>query len=76
MACKYLTQRRRQAPPEIGGGAFPSGYTEPACALGRDKHWVIGGNALNCEQTPSQGPCWLWVEQRGNTPDIQFQRGR
>jgi len=72
MTCKYLTTTTKIIPggSEVGGSLTPQGITVPACKLSRKP--VITFWASKCKETDHDGPCWYWIEEHGNMPDLEF----
>jgi len=69
MACKHLITVTAIIPggSEVGGPITPQGIPMPACKLRRNPDWLA-----KCGETPTNGPCWLWVEKYGDLPDRAF----
>ena len=72
MACKYLSTTTKFIPggSENGGSFTPQGVSIPVCKLGREPD-IIGGMS-NCQETPTSGPRWFWVENHGDAKDLEF----
>lgn len=72
MTCKHLktTIEVVSGGQEVGGSPFPQGIKQPICELGRQP--TITFWAKRCKKTPKQGPCWWWVDQQGEKPDLKF----
>jgi len=72
MTCIFLTKRQKVMPPEIGGSLTPNVILVDGCELGRDPGQI--GWITNCENTPTNGPCWYWVDEHGtDIPDRGFE---
>ena len=74
MACKYFTTTIKVAPggSQVGGPITPQGITVPICRLGRKPDTV--GWPSQCDETPTNGPCWYWIEEHGSAPDLKFAK--
>lgn len=74
MACKYLNDTTViiAGGAEVGGPITPQGMSLPVCQLGRRPD--IRGWAKKCDETLPVGPCWFWVEERGDMADAAFQK--
>ncbi len=71
MSCRCFVERKRELPREAGAkSALPRMTTVPVCVLGRP--WA----KIRCKETPKDGPCWWWIEQRGETRDQEFEECR
>jgi hypothetical protein len=71
MPCKHLVTKLVQPPREIGGTPLPQPPEKwPSCRLVRQPNEM--GWASKCKATPSDGPCWLWIEEHGKQPDPDF----
>ena len=68
MTCKYLKDELNILPPETGGSQTPEGYVSDVCKLNRNPGLSIG----RCRNAPSEGPCWMWLEENTDTEDPEF----
>jgi len=74
MTCKCLTTKFVIIPggSEVGGPITPQSRPMPECKLRRqpdDLFWPT-----KCNETPSDGPCWFWIEEHGSQSDLDFQK--
>ena len=72
MSCKYLTAGFIFGESEVGGSLLPQRISASACKVGRKPDTI--GWATKCGKTSAEGPCWFWLEQHGDKPDLQFGR--
>jgi len=75
MSCKFLTQKNKPLPSEIGSGSALHQNTKfPDCKLKRlNQIDAVVGEARNCEETPYNGPCWWWKENKAGLADTEFK---
>jgi len=73
MTCKYLKSKAYRMPQEVGGSMHPEFVNMPDCELGRlNNVGAIVGEVAGCESIESNGPCWWWLQEKGNQPDTAF----
>jgi hypothetical protein len=57
---------------EVGSSPFPYAIDSPICKLGRKPDILFWGT--KCNDTPYNGPCWLWVDENGSQVDVEFNQ--
>ena len=73
MSCKHLSEILTRMPPEISASLLPQVTPTPYCRLKRSPGII--GWATRCEEMPSNGPCWYWIEENGSErTDCEFLR--
>lgn len=71
MTCKYLSIK--VVPIFETGSLTPTEQTTTVCSLNRPPYDEFGW-ANKCHETPKDGPCWVWLANKGNNvPDPSFK---
>jgi len=76
MTCKCLITETRlvSLPLEVGGNESQIPVTVHVCKLGRKPVIMHMIWAQKCQETLPQGPCWFWIEENGNIPDVELEK--
>ena len=74
MTCQFYVMAKKvvEGGMEIGGSSLPHAVNMPQCKLGRKPDELFW--AKKCTETLYEGPCWYWLDIRGNQPDTEFER--
>lgn len=74
MTCQFYVTAKKvvQGGTEIGGSSLPHAVDVRQCKLGRKPDILFWGG--KCAETAHDGPCWFWVDEKGNQPDTEFNR--
>ena len=71
MTCRYFQVNRIELSAEAGrgqGGLHSRFVRLTRCLFDETRVSTLD----SCEKTPSEGPCWWWVEKHTNEPDPAF----